>query len=204
MIQNQGLQHIVEKSLMCLDKESFNSFRLVNNDFKEITESPRVLRVLKVRKLASVITGFLFNYENFNCHYNSKGRAEIIALNGDEWKKGLFKFLHDQSLNQVEVDHFKLLCKILDQNLFSLVDSLSEQHQTKHSRFSYKFKELSIGDQMRLVQNSWSGILILDQMHHRMHNHIPDEATLANGHSPNIDVNLVNQDNSLSVLFIGS
>ena len=184
MIQNQGLQHIVEKSLMCLDKESFNSFRLVNNDFKGITESPRVLRVLKVRKLASVITGFLFNYENFNCHYNSRGSlikgTEIIALNGDEWKKGLFKFLHDQSLNQVEVDHFKLLCKILDQNLIALVDSLST-HQAKHSRFSHKFKELPIGDQMRLVQNSWSGILILDQMHHRMHNHIPDEATLANG-----------------------
>ena len=59
IIQNQGLQHIVEKSLMCLDKESFESFRLVNNDFKGITESPRVLRVLKKRKLASVIKEFL-------------------------------------------------------------------------------------------------------------------------------------------------
>ena len=47
IIQSQGLQHIVEKSLMCLEKDSFNSFRLVNNDFKGITESPRVLRVLK-------------------------------------------------------------------------------------------------------------------------------------------------------------
>ena len=61
IIQNQGLQHIVEKSLMYLDKKSINSFRLVNNDFKRITESPRVLRVLKVRKLAKAIKGFLFN-----------------------------------------------------------------------------------------------------------------------------------------------
>ena len=61
IIQSQGLQHIVEKSLMCLEKDSFNSFRLVNNDFKGITESPRVLRVLKVRKLAKAIKGFLFN-----------------------------------------------------------------------------------------------------------------------------------------------
>ena len=46
IIQNQGLQHIVEKSLMYLDMKSINSFRLVNNDFKGITESPRFLRVL--------------------------------------------------------------------------------------------------------------------------------------------------------------
>ena len=32
----------------------------------------------------------------------------------------------------------------------------------------------------RLVQNSWSGILILDQIHHRMHNHIHDETTIGN------------------------
>ena len=36
-------------------------------------------------------------------------------------------------------------------------------------------------DKARLVENSWSGIFILDQIHHRMHNHIPDEITLANG-----------------------
>ena len=84
IIQNQGLQHIVEKSLMCLDKESFNSFGLVNSVFKGITESPRVLRVLKKRKLVSVI-------------------KETIALNDAEWKKELFKLLHDQSLNQLQL-----------------------------------------------------------------------------------------------------
>ena len=36
-------------------------------------------------------------------------------------------------------------------------------------------------DKASLLKNSWSGILILDQIHHRMHNHIPDETTLANG-----------------------
>ena len=89
----------------------------------------------------------------------------------------LFKFLHEQSKNQVEVDHFKLLCEILDQNLMALVASVS-QHQIDQSRFS---KELQFEDQCRLLKNTWSGILILDQIHHRMHNHIPDEATLANG-----------------------
>ena len=41
-------------------------------------------------------------------------------------------------------------------------------------------------DKARLVENSWSGIFILDQIHHRMHNHIPDEVTLANGQKFNL------------------
>ena len=36
-------------------------------------------------------------------------------------------------------------------------------------------------DTTDLFSNSWPGILILDQIHHRMHNDIPDEITLANG-----------------------
>jgi hypothetical protein len=31
------------------------------------------------------------------------------------------------------------------------------------------------------LQNSWSEMLILDQIHQRMHNHLPDETTLHNG-----------------------
>ena len=34
---------------------------------------------------------------------------------------------------------------------------------------------------MRLLESSWSEMLILDQIHQRMHNHLPDETTLANG-----------------------
>ena len=179
IIQNQGLQHIVEKSLMYLDMKNINSFRLVNNDFKGITESPSFLRVLKVRKLASIIKGFLLSYDNFDYRYNSEGnlideenKFQNIALkNGDEWKNKLFKFLHDQSLDKVEVDHFKLLCKILNQNLYALLTSI---------RRSHNLKELQVVHKARLVQNFWSGILILDQIHHRMHNHIHDETTIAN------------------------
>ena len=77
IIQNQGLQHIVEKSLMCIDKNCINSFRLVNNDCKGITESSRVLRVLKVRKLASDIKGFLVNCDIFNYHWDSEVAESI-------------------------------------------------------------------------------------------------------------------------------
>ena len=38
-----------------------------------------------------------------------------------------------------------------------------------------------VDDQMKLLQNSWSDLLVLDHMHQRMHNGLPDEMTLANG-----------------------
>ena len=38
-----------------------------------------------------------------------------------------------------------------------------------------------VDDQMKLLQDSWSEMLILDHMHHRMHNNLPDEAQLPNG-----------------------
>ena len=34
---------------------------------------------------------------------------------------------------------------------------------------------------MRLLENSWSEMLILDQIHQRMHNHLQDEIDLPNG-----------------------
>lgn len=34
---------------------------------------------------------------------------------------------------------------------------------------------------MKLLQHSWSDLLVLDHMHQRMHNGLPDETTLPNG-----------------------
>ncbi|PSN47969.1 hypothetical protein C0J52_09988 [Blattella germanica] len=34
---------------------------------------------------------------------------------------------------------------------------------------------------MKLLQHSWSDMLVLDHMHQRMHNNLPDETTLPNG-----------------------
>ena len=90
----------------------------------------------------------------------------------DEWKSELFRLLQSQSSNQVEVNLFELLCKVLDVNMFYQVDQ---------ARNSCYFKELEVNDQMRLLENSWSQVLILHQIHRRMHNNIPDEITLANG-----------------------
>ena len=40
LFKNPGFQHIVEKSLMCLDRKSIAIFRLVNQDCKGITDIP--------------------------------------------------------------------------------------------------------------------------------------------------------------------
>ncbi|CAB0029380.1 unnamed protein product [Trichogramma brassicae] len=77
-----------------------------------------------------------------------------------------------QTYNQCEVDLFELMCKVLDQNLFSQVD---------WARNSCFFKDLKVDDQMKLLQHSWSDMLVLDHLHQRMHNSLPDEITLTNG-----------------------
>lgn len=38
-----------------------------------------------------------------------------------------------------------------------------------------------VDDQMKLLQNSWSDMLVLDHIHQRLHNGLPDETTLHNG-----------------------
>merc|ERR1712203_617924 len=99
-------------------------------------------------------------------------RDFLSSLDDEEWKNELYKLLQGQSFNQVEVDLFELLCKVLDQNLFAQVD---------WARNSFYFRELEVNDQMRLLESSWSEMLIMDQIHQRMHNQLPDETTLANG-----------------------
>lgn len=34
---------------------------------------------------------------------------------------------------------------------------------------------------MKLLQHSWSDMLVLDHLHHRLHSHLPDDAPLPNG-----------------------
>jgi len=96
----------------------------------------------------------------------------LKSLDDQEWQSSLYTLLQNQTFNQVEVDLFELMCKVLDQNLFAQVD---------WARNSYYFKELKVDDQMKLLQDSWSEMLILDHIHHRMHNNLPDETQLPNG-----------------------
>ena len=62
-------------------------------------------------------------------------RDFLGSLDDEEWKNELYKLLQGQSFNQVEVDLFELLCKVLDQNLFAQVD---------WARNSFYFRELEV------------------------------------------------------------
>lgn len=89
-----------------------------------------------------------------------------------EWQNQLFGLLQNQTYNQCEVDAFELMCKVIDQSLFAQVD---------WARNSVFFKELKVDDQMKLLQQSWSDMLILDHLHQRLHNGVPEEITMSNG-----------------------
>ncbi|XP_014230336.1 nuclear hormone receptor FTZ-F1 isoform X2 [Trichogramma pretiosum] len=99
-------------------------------------------------------------------------RDFVQTVDDNEWQTALFSLLQSQTYNQCEVDLFELMCKVLDQNLFSQVD---------WARNSCFFKDLKVDDQMKLLQHSWSDMLVLDHLHQRMHNSLPDEITLTNG-----------------------
>lgn len=49
-------------------------------------------------------------------------REFVQSVDDREWQQQLFSLLQSQSYNQCEVDVFELMCKVLDQNLFSQVD----------------------------------------------------------------------------------
>ncbi|KAE8743194.1 Fushi tarazu - Factor 1 isoform A [Frankliniella occidentalis] len=99
-------------------------------------------------------------------------RDLVQSVDDREWQNSLFGLLQNQTYNQCEVDLFELMCKVLDQNLFSQVD---------WARNSVFFKDLKVDDQMKLLQYSWSDMLVLDHLHQRLHNQLPDETTLPNG-----------------------
>ncbi|XP_026474814.1 nuclear hormone receptor FTZ-F1 isoform X2 [Ctenocephalides felis] len=99
-------------------------------------------------------------------------REFVQSVDDREWQNSLYGLLQNQTYNQCEVDLFELMCKVLDQNLFSQVD---------WARNTVFFKDLKVDDQMKLLQHSWSDMLVLDHMHQRMHNSLPDEMSLPNG-----------------------
>ncbi|XP_039286690.1 nuclear hormone receptor FTZ-F1-like [Nilaparvata lugens] len=107
-----------------------------------------------------------------SCKLSPMIRDFVQAVDDREWQNSLYNLLHNQTFNQCEVDLFELMCKVLDQNLFSQVD---------WARNSVFFKDLKVDDQMKLLQHSWSDMLVLDHMHQRMHNQLPDETALPNG-----------------------
>lgn len=62
-------------------------------------------------------------------------RDFVQAVDDREWQNSLYSLLQSQTYNQCEVDLFELMCKVLDQNLFSQVD---------WARNSIFFKDLKV------------------------------------------------------------
>lgn len=68
-------------------------------------------------------------------------REFVQTIDDREWQNSLFGLLQSQTYNQCEVDLFELMCKVLDQNLFSQVD---------WARNTVFFKYLKVNFQMSM------------------------------------------------------
>lgn len=75
------------------------------------------------------------NTEDVQNKTNPIIRDFVQTIDDREWQTSLFGLLQSQTYNQCEVDLFELMCKVLDQNLFSQVD---------WARNSVFFKDLKV------------------------------------------------------------
>lgn len=74
-------------------------------------------------------------------------REFVQTVDDREWQQSLFSLLQSQSYNQCEVDLFELMCKVLDQNLFTQVD---------WARNTIFFKDLKVSNNCRNIKISYS------------------------------------------------
>ncbi|XP_041127335.1 nuclear receptor subfamily 5 group A member 2-like isoform X1 [Polyodon spathula] len=86
--------------------------------------------------------------------------VELLKCEPDEPQvqaKILAYLQHEQSSRgkHEKLNTFGLMCKMADQTLFSIVE---------WARSSIFFRELKVDDQMKLLQNCWSELLILDHV----------------------------------------
>lgn len=79
----------------------------------------------------------------YRCRVSPMIREFVQSIDDREWQTQLFALLQKQTYNQVEVDLFELMCKVLDQNLFSQVD---------WARNTVFFKDLKVCDHTHTLQ----------------------------------------------------
>ena len=115
---------------MCKKKQTFFEQKQ-KNKLKQTTKNHSV----KTVKLKQKLFKNYYNYTSVSKKQywkNSKSlnfprvspmiREFVQSVDDREWQTQLFSLLQSQSYNQCEVDLFELMCKVLDQNLFSQVD----------------------------------------------------------------------------------
>lgn len=89
---------------------------------------------------------------------------ELLKCEPDEpqVQAKIMAYLQQEQSNrnrQEKLSAFGLLCKMADQTLFSIVE---------WARSSIFFRELKVDDQMKLLQNCWSELLILDHIYRQV------------------------------------
>ncbi|RUS91705.1 hypothetical protein EGW08_000531 [Elysia chlorotica] len=111
--------------------------------------------------------------------------AEIkdTMVDEEEVKHKMLTFMHSE-LSQTDVSSspqqfLRLLCRMVDQLLFLMVE---------WARNSSFFKDIKVEDQMKLLHNSWSEILILDFIYRQIHNIWGKDIIAPTGQSIGFDV----------------
>ncbi|XP_051003458.1 nuclear receptor subfamily 5 group A member 2 isoform X1 [Acomys russatus] len=89
---------------------------------------------------------------------------ELLKYEPDEpqFQVKMMNFLQEEQANRShreKLSVFGLMCKVADQTLFSIVE---------WARGSVFFRELKVDDQMKLLQNCWSELLILDHIYRQV------------------------------------
>nr|UJP31527.1 putative steroidogenic factor 1 [Solemya velum] len=110
--------------------------------------------------------------------------SELKASMADEndIKHKLLTFLQTEFGQEDLLSHpqklLQLVCKLADQLLFLMVE---------WARTSIFFKEMKVEDQMKLLQNCWSEVLILDFVQRMVMNSWSTEVHLSNGQKMSLD-----------------
>uniref|UniRef100_A0A8D3C9T3 Nuclear receptor subfamily 5 group A member 1 n=1 Tax=Scophthalmus maximus TaxID=52904 RepID=A0A8D3C9T3_SCOMX len=86
---------------------------------------------------------------------------------------------------------FSLMCRMADQSLFSIVE---------WARSCIFFKELKVGDQMKLLHNCWSELLVLDHIFRQVQHGKEDSILLVTGQEVELSSILSQAEATLSSL----
>ncbi|XP_006640764.2 steroidogenic factor 1b isoform X1 [Lepisosteus oculatus] len=90
--------------------------------------------------------------------------VEFLRCDPDELQvqNKILSYLQQEQANRGKLEKlntFGLMCRMADQTLFSIVE---------WARSCIFFKELKVGDQMKLLHNCWSELLVLDHLYRQV------------------------------------
>ena len=115
LIKCPGLHHIIEKGLMFLDKESISSFRILNQDCRNIVDCPRFY-LKKLEQLEDVSTELITDWQKLaknitNEDIERKMSSELFKQFCRGFYKSPLKFVFDEGNFN---DSFELVSFILE------------------------------------------------------------------------------------------